>query len=124
MSGKTIEIQAPTPGRVVLFNVADADASGNPDYVVPAVVHQVVDGDLVLLWAVYRGGDPIRALGGGLPAARYKEKRPGVPALDCWCYPARSEGQIQIPFREIDPDDGHARGGQASDFDLEETFTP
>ena len=86
---RTRKIQAPTPGKIILV-----DADG---HTVPALVHRVVDRDLVAFVAHESGGAVLRALGGGLPVARFGETHPGVPAMDCWCYPARCDLEIDVP---------------------------
>lgn len=87
---KTIEIQTPTPGRVVLYSPTQdsptftAVAGGvmesvrhRQGYLPATVIHHDGSGQVALAVA----GVP------GTYTARYGERSPGVPAPGCWCYP-------------------------------------
>jgi hypothetical protein len=103
-------IQSPTQGRVVLFDATHLRPGDTP-VVVPAHIHQVIDRDLVTVWGVDKAGETLRAVGGGLPAARFGEVKPGVPAPERWCYPVKLDLSLEVPERF------------ASDFDPEATLT-
>jgi hypothetical protein len=94
-------IQAPTRGRVVLVDAQGYTTAG--DTVVPALVHDVVERDLITFVAHDKRGELLRAPGGGLPSARFGESSPGVPAIDCWTYPPYSKLElVEVP--DFDPE--------------------
>jgi hypothetical protein len=112
-------VAAPTPGRVVMFDAAYL-RPGARSLRVPAIVHNIIAGDRVTLWAVDDDGAALLAPDGGLPVADYGQVTGGVPSPGCWCWPTRSERVITV------------RVGGASDADTvplrpfadEPPFTP
>ena len=93
-------IVAPTPGRIVLYN---ASHLGVPKPV-PAIVHEVIAGSVVSLWAVSHNGTPLLDRG-AMPVAHFGEQQPGVPARSAWCYVAANEETVVVI-------DGHDDSGE------------
>jgi hypothetical protein len=94
-----IEIQKPTPGRIVLYRHGRNDVPAGTPEVVPALIYYVSDGvpDMVAVLAYDAWAVPLAGIHGternGLPWARYAADAasPGT-----WCYPPMSRETITV----------------------------
>ena len=120
-----LRVLAPTPGRVVMFDAAHLRAEPARSLRVPAIVHSVLGGARVTLWAVDDNGETLRGPDGGLPVAEYGQLAGGVPRPMCWCWPTRSERVVSVPTDGGEQLEAETLRLRPYDFASDEpTFTP